>query len=629
MTNYFKDNDDLAYYFDRGLPWAELVEVAEHGFRAEGGFKTTEEALAFYREVLEMVGDFVASEIAPKVPAIDREGVHLENGEARVPAAFTEIFDKLNALELHGMSLPRELGGMNAPFLVSFVVSEMIGRADTSMMTHFGFHGVIAMALLMMSLREGSSQVDRTSHTIKTTRFEKQIREIAQGLAWGAMDITEPDAGSDMARLKARGEQDADGNWFVTGQKIFITSGHAKHHLVIARTEPEGDGSEAAGLKGLSMFLVEAYSDDEDGTRRRVVTMDRFEEKLGHHASVTASLQFERAPAQLIGKRGEGFRYMLMMMNDARVGVGFESLGLCENAYRLARDYAAERRSMGKTIDRHELIADMLDEMRTDIQGIRAVAMSAAFHEELAQRLRTEVDYYSPEDPTERKTLRRRQRTHERKARRLTPLLKYLASEKAVEMARRCIQIHGGNGYTREYGAEKLLRDALVLPIYEGTSQIQALMAMKDTLGDALKHPQAFLQRQAKVHWRSVAAKDPLEKRVAKLRLLVFGAINHLLAQTAASKLKPMLDKSPAEWPSAFKSGWDPKRDFAVALLHAERLTRMLADESVCVLLLGQATEHADRRDVLERYLERAEPRMRFLHDEIMTTGSRILGTLA
>jgi hypothetical protein len=443
------------------------------------------------------------------------------------------------------------------------------------------------------------------------------------------MDITEPDAGSDMAALRCIGEQDEAGNWYVSGEKIFITAGHGKYHFVIARTEKPGDPADPmAGLKGLSMFLVPAY-EDKKGKRTRFVTLSRLEEKMGHHMSVTANLGFERTPAFLIGQRGEGFKYMLTLMNNARLGVGFECIGTCEAAYRVAAAYAAERPSMGKTIDQHEMIADYLDEMRTDIRGLRAMAMFGAFHEELGQKLQVQLDRAPPAEEVARKQLKRRVARHKANSRRVTPLLKYLAAEKAVEMARRCVQILGGNGYTTEYPAEKLLRDAVVMPIYEGTSQIQCLMAMKDTLTGIMKNPQEFVKRLAQTRWRTLSARDPLERRVARLQLLSLSTQQYLMRKTATDKMKSLPGKPLAEWPRAFAKNWDPKRDFAFAMLHAERLTRILADEAVCEVLLAQVSEHPDRRPLLEAYLERAEPRCRYLHDEITTTGQRLLDQLS
>lgn len=629
MGNFFKDNDDLQFYFDRGIDWTTLVELTEHRFHSPDGPKSTSEAVELYREIAELVGEFVADEIAPHVAQIDREAVRFENGEVVFPERLQSIFDGLNEMGLHGLCVPRELGGMNSPLLLYLLLSEILARADVSVMAHHGFHGGIAMAMLVFSIREGTTKVDPETGQILETRFEPFIREIVNGKAWGCMDITEPDAGSDMAALRARGEQDENGNWFVTGQKLFITSGHGKYHFVIARTEEAKDPNDPfAGLGGLSMFLVPTY-EERDGKRVWLASLDRIEEKLGHHASVTAQISFERTPAFLIGKRGEGFKHMLTLMNNARLGVGFECIGLCEAAIRMAEDYARERRSMGKTIDRHEMIADYLDEMRTDVVALRAVCITAAQHEEIASKLELQLQFGAPSNETERKRLERRVRRHKRMARRYTPLLKYFGAEKAVEMARRCVQIHGGVGYTKEYGAEKLLRDAMVMPIYEGTSQIQALMAMKDTLGFILKDPRSFLTRGAQARWRSISARDPLERRVARLQVLSHAAQQHLIVRTAGDKLRGLGEKPITEWPEVLTMNWNPKRDFAFAMLHAERLTRILFDEAAAEILLEQAKAHPERRALLERWLERAEPRSRYMLDEIQSSGDRLLASLA
>ena len=627
MANFYADNPDLKFYVDRGLDWGPLVELTEYLYRTPDGFKSAHEAVDSYRDILELVGEFVADEIAPHVAEIDRAGVRFEDGEAIFGDRQRRIFEQIKALELHGMCLPREFGGQNCPVLMFFLTSELFARCDVSVMAHHGFHGGMAMAMLAFSLTEGTTEFDVGSGKIVSTRFGEYIDEIRTGAAWGCMDITEPNAGSDMAALRAVGEQDDQGNWFVSGQKIFITSGHGKYHFVIARTESSVGDDPFAGLEGLSMFLVPAYEDTEGG-RRRIATLDRLEEKLGHHGSATASLTFERAPAHLIGKRGEGFKYMLTLMNNARVGVGFECIGLCEAAIRLAKEYASERASMGKTIDRHEMIADYLDEMEIDIIGLRALATYGAYNEELAQKTNMLINA-NVIDGEALKAHQAKLKGFKRRARWVTPLLKYLGAEKAVDMARRCVQIHGGVGYTTEYGAEKLLRDAMVMPIYEGTSQIQSLMAMKDTLVGVLKNPRRFAKRVAQAKLRSASARDPLERRVAKLTSLSLASQQHLLTRTAADKYRALKGRPMAEWPDRFLKNWDPKRDFSYAMLHAERLTRQLADEAVVRILWEQAERFGERRTLVERYLDRAEPRARFLHDEITTTGQRILDSLA
>ncbi len=630
MANFYDDNADIRFYVERGIDWEPIVRLTEHEFQSEDGFENTAEAVDFYREVLTMLGEYVGEEIAPNWAELDKMKPVVKDGEVVYPKAWDEMFDAIKELEVHGLCVPRELGGMNAPLMVLQFMNEMFARADVSVCAHHGFHGGMALAALSYSILEGSTEFSKDPHPhISKTRFQQCIDEIVAGEEWGSMDITEPDAGSDMAQLRAKGEVDADGNWFVTGQKIFITSGHGKWHFVIARTEePTGDDA-FSGLKGLSMFLVPAFDKrDKDGKPVRThTTIDGVETKLGHNGSATVAISFERAPAYLIGNRGEGFKYMLLLMNGARVGVGFESLGLCEAAYRKAVSYAAERRSMGKTIDQHEMIADYLDQMRVDLAGIRAINVKACWHEEIAQKTEMRLRFDTDLSEEDRKRLQKQHKRHKSKARHLTPLLKYQASEKAVEMARLAIQIHGGNGYMTEYGVEKLLRDAVVMPIYEGTSQIQALMAMKDNLLGVVKNPRRFLAQGAQIRWRMVGGSE-LDRRVAKLEHIQHSTIRFLLTRLTANKLGELPQHSPGEWGKVM-TGWDPKKDFALAMLHAERLIQILIDVAIARELHEQASHFPERRELLLAWLERAEPRCRYLQDVITTTGLRLLGDLA
>lgn len=629
MANYYDDNEDIRFYVDRGIDWEPLVRLTEYDFKAPDGFKNTKEAVEFYRDTLQLVGGFVADEIGANVAALDLARPKLVKGEVEYPALMNTLFEKLHGLELHGLAVPRELGGMNAPALVFQLTTELFARGDVSICAHHGFHGGMALAAIMYSLMEGSTEFDPSVPGITKTRFKAAIDDILTGGSWGSMDITEPHAGSDMANLRCKGEQDADGRWFVTGQKVFITSGHGRWHFVIARSEERKGEGAFDGLDGLSMFLVEAYEPDAEGKPvRKHTTLDAVEHKLGHHGSATVAISFERAPAELIGKRGEGFKMMLLLMNGARVGVGFEALGLAEAAYRQAKAYAEQRPSMGKTIDRHEMIADSLDEMATDLQAIRCLAVTAGWTDEIAQKIGIRLRYMPPSDPAEREALETQARRFGRRARHLTPLLKYLASEKAVEISRRNLQIHGGAGYMVEYGAEKLIRDALVMPVYEGTSQIQSLMAMKDNLMAAVRHPRTFLRESAAARWRAVSARDPLERRVARLQSARAQAIQFLLSRLAGSKIRELRAQPVGQWSSHLQT-FDPKRDFALAMLHAERLTKILIDAAVAEELYTQGKAHPDRMPILERWLDRAEPRTRFLLDEITTTGARLLKKLA
>ena len=542
---------------------------------------------------------------------------HLENGEVVEAPVVRELMEAIGQLGLAGLCVPRELGGMNAPLLVFQLTQELLARADTSLCAHVGFHGGIAMAALLYSVLEGTTTFG--DDRIAETRFRELIDEIVAGKAWGSMDITEPGAGSDMAALRTRAEQLADGTWVVTGQKIFITSGHGRWHFVVAKT---GDG----GLEALSLFLVPAWDWAPDGGKIWRAAFTGVEEKLGHTASATVSIAFDRSPAFLVGAQGRGFQQMLVLMNNARIGVGFESLGVAEAAWRAAKAYAAERPSMGKTIDRHEMIAEILEDMQTDIQAVRALGVAACLHEEVAQKIDL-VSRFLPLEPARKEALARTQRRSRRRSRALTPILKWLASERCVAIARASIQVHGGAGYIVETGVERLLRDAMVFPIYEGTSQIQALMVMKDTLLGVVKDPGRFLKEMAAVRWRTLSG-DPLARRVAQLRLTALQAVQFLLLRLTGAKARELPLTNPGAWKAAF-ANWDPKRDFALAMLHAERLTSLCADAAVAEVLLEQVERDPARAELLERWLEKAEPRSRWRYDELTTIGLRLLGTLA
>ena len=625
MAHFIRDNPDLQFYLDRWIDWGALRAMSEIRTDDPDAPASDEEAAEFWKEILDLIADFSANEIAPHGAQLDREAVEMVDGEVVFPERLQGIFEQIAAMGLHGICLPRELGGMNCPLFLYMVQCEIISRADVSVMTHHGFHGGMATAMLMYSLEEGSTEYD-DSLTITKTRFAEPMADILSGEAWGCMDITEPDAGSDMGALRCVCEQGEDGQWTVSGQKIFVTSGHGRYHFVIARTE-EADEGAFGGLSGLSFFLVETYTPNEDGTRTRHAQIERIEEKLGHHASATVTINFDRTPAQLVGSRGDGFKQMLLLMNNARIGVGFESLGLAESAWRMAREYAAVRRSMGKTIDQHELVADMLDEMQSSVEGLRALCMRVAMLNETFQRKRMRLNHLMADDDPERPALAREVAELKNSTRRLTPLVKLVGSEVAVKMGRMAIQIHGGSGYTTEYGAEKLLRDALVLPIYEGTTQIQALMATKDNLVSVTKDPARFARQLAK-HWqRSLFADDPLERRVAGLRHGSLTAMRTLMARVVKHKYGVAKANPELTLARAFKT-WDPNVDFAPALLQAENLSWMLADAATAEELWRQAKLHGDRRPVLERFLERAETRANDRLHRIQHTGDRLLNQL-
>jgi alkylation response protein AidB-like acyl-CoA dehydrogenase len=622
MANFFTDNADLIFQYTHGFAWDELARLTELDYSLDGGPKNIGEARAFYDEVVSLVGDLSANKIAPQAAAIDREGAHLVKGEVTTPKAMAAIEKAFAEAGFFGMTVPRELGGSNTPLAVYFACTELVSRADVSLLTTLGFYGGTAMALLAYSINEGSAKPGAAGRMLESTRFDKEIREIVEGKNWGCMVLTEPDCGSDLGAIRTTGTL-RDGKWYLNGNKIFITSGHGEYEIVLARTEPKSN--EGLGLKGLSLFFVRRHL-ERGGKRVDNVRIDKVEEKLGHHGSATCSLVYEDSEAELIGERGQGFELMLLMMNGARIAVGFESIGLCQAAYNQASAYAELRRTMGKAIAEHELVAEMLMDMDTDIRGMRALAVECVNQQELAHKYEVLMRFRPPASEPERAQLRKRIAKLKRRARELTPLLKYIGGEKAVEIARKNMQIHGGAGYMAEVGAEKLLRDALVIPVYEGTSQIQALMVLKDHLLSVLRKPAAFAKGMSAASIGATTAKSATERSLNLARLEIYRSMTHLLSHIAGRKLRKDLGSAlrqvPAhEWPryltQGFMRDWDMQVDFSYGLLHAERLTKMLVDVEIGGILFKQAAQFPERRIFAERHIRRMLPRVRYLSEEI------------
>ncbi len=631
-TNFFLDNDDLRFQLSR-VDWPTLVALQEAAFADEDAFKDPAEARAFYEDVLTNLGEFVAREIAPYEHELDAQHPELKDGEVIAPPRMKKILDQMQQLGALSLTLPRRLGGSNVPLMVQNVLVEMVTRADASVAAEFGFYSGIGQALLFYAMEEGS--VEMKDGVPVSTRFDDVVRRIAEHQEWGAMVLTEPGAGSDLAQIRAKATLAADGSWRVTGQKIFITAGHGDHHIVIARSE---DDKSHPGLKGLSLFYVPRFVDAKgqrckktDAGARRNFEIGGVEHKMGQHSAVAATINYDDSRAELLGQRGHGFLGMLMLMNNARISVGFEGIGTCETAWRMARAYAEERVTMGKPIAHHEMIADYLDEMEVVIRGLRAITFDAAYHEEVSARLKV-MSKVKPAAEAEQKETDKKIRRHKRKARQLTPLIKYWAGEECVRQARMCMQIMGGVGYITETGAEKILRDALVIPVYEGTSQIQALMALKDNLQAAIRNPTRFLSDLATARLETLSTRTELERGEARLRHHALSAMQTIITRIAADKLGDVRGRPLAEWKSAFMKDWNPQKDFSFGLLHAERLTKLLTWSAVAEVLVRQASEtkgtadYEERASLALRFIERFEPRARGVVAEIEATGGSLIG---
>ncbi len=459
MANYFLDNPDLLYHFDR-LDIKDIVGMTENDFKQADKFDYApvnyEDAIENYKRVLEVVGDIAANYIASRAAGIDEEGAVFEDGKVKYAKGTKEALDMLAKAELLGMILPREYGGLNFPTTIYMMAVELISRADASLMNIFGLQDI------------GKTIAQFADDNQK----EEFLPEFASGKYTGAMALTEPDAGSDLQAVKLTAYQDEKGKWFLRGVKRFITNGNGEVLLVLARTEA---GTKDA--RGLSMLAC--YGDE-------TVKVRRIEHKLGIHGSPTCELQFNDTPAQLIGTRRFGLlKYVIYLMNRARVGIGAQSLGISQQAYEEALKYAKAREQFGKPIYNLPVISNMLIDMRVNLEANRSLFYSTCVWLDRKEKYEEEVDKLkSLKQPFSEMNEKLKEAT--KIVTLLTPVTKYVLSESANKITYDSMQIHGGTGYMKEFMVERLARDARITNIYEGTSQMQIVAAAGGVINDVL-----------------------------------------------------------------------------------------------------------------------------------------------
>src|SRR6266545_5088962 len=468
MPNYFLENEDLVTTFDRILRWDEIVPLSE------GTDADVADTVSTWREVLSVAGEYIGSEVAKRARLVDELGVIRDHGKVSISAPLQMNIKGLAELGLVGLSFPKEHGGSGLPFTVTAFVIEMLARGCASTMIQ---NGIAYTAPAAMIFRDGTDEQKQT-----------YLPPLARGEISGAVAMTEPEAGSDVGNLSTTATL-RDGCWFLDGRKQFISAGNGDFVIVLARS-----AAGSKGLEGLSLFIADRLIDDpsrsgvpssmrdpsgsvsssrDSAERRENYKVERAEHKFTIRGSPTCSLVFEGTRAQPLGEIGQGWRGITRFMNESRIGVGIQGLGIAQAALAAAQVYAARRVQMDKPIREHPMIAEMLLEMETTVAGLRALVVEAAALQDAVM--------HSTDDRTAWRL------------RELTPLVKWYGAEEAVHTCRRALQIFGGYGVVTEYDVERHMRDALITPIYEGTSQIQSLMAVRDLMRSLLRKPQSLL----------------------------------------------------------------------------------------------------------------------------------------
>ncbi len=447
MANFFTDNADLKFTLEN-LDLSPICRMIEDDFKFAETFDTAPrdfaDALDNYRRALEVVGGIAGDNIAPRADVVDKTGAQFADGKVTYHPYTLQNLEDLTKAGVMGVMLPHKFGGLNFPVTVYTMMTEMVSRADASLQNIFGLQDIAETINLF-----GNDE-----------QKEKYLPDFAKGLLDGAMDLTEPDFGSDLQSVRLRAWQDENGQWYLNGMKRFITNGCAQVHLVLARSE-EGttDG------RGLSMFICEKCPQ---------LVVRRIEDKLGIHGVATCELQFNDVPAQLCGKRRLGLiRYVMSLMNGARVAISAQAVGIAEAAFRAARKYAAEREQFKKSIDQFPAIYSMLSAMKVKVTAARALLYETTRVVDLRSTYGHLCENGIPAEED-----RAAQKYYTKLAALLTPMCKALATESANQVAYDAIQVHGGTGYMRDFEAERYYRDARITNIYEGTTQLQVVAAI-------------------------------------------------------------------------------------------------------------------------------------------------------
>ncbi|MDD3743256.1 MAG: Acyl-CoA dehydrogenase C-terminal domain-containing protein [Lentimicrobiaceae bacterium] len=449
MANFYSDNPNLKFHLNHPL-MEKIVRLKERNYtekeKHDFAALDLEDALDSYDKVLEIVGEISGDIIAPNAESVDHEGPQLVNNEVVYARGTRENYDALVKSGMIGMSLPREYGGLNFPMVPYVMAAEIVSRADA------GFANIWGLQDCAETIHEFGSEEIKEEYL---PRFNKG--------ATAAMDLTEPDAGSDLQAVQLKATQDPKtGTWYLNGVKRFITNGDADISLVLARSEPN-----TTDARGLSLFVYDRA--------QKAVKIRRIENKLGIKGSPTCELVFTNAPAKLIGDTRMGLiKYVMSLMNSARLGVGAQSVGLAEAAWREALKYAQEREQFGKAIIQYPAVYEMITNMQVKTDAVRTLLYETARFVDVYKAF-TYTAQERKLEPAEREDLK----YYTRLADVFTPLLKLFSSEYCNQIAYDAIQIHGGTGYMKDFPVERIWRDARITTIYEGTSQLQVVAAIR------------------------------------------------------------------------------------------------------------------------------------------------------
>jgi alkylation response protein AidB-like acyl-CoA dehydrogenase len=547
---------DMELFIDHRFDWERYLRLRR------GGTVNVDDEVATYKDVLRTTAE-ICEAIEEGSRGHWHEEVKLDHGTVVVPPHIAAGYEKLRGAGLLCLTMDPEYGGYGLPALVNTTYLEMVARADASLMTIIGLQAGVALDIE----RYGSEEMKK-----------RYLPAFVTGELQGSMDLTEPQAGSDLGGITTRATRDGD-RYFLDGGKIFITNGGAQVHLVLARDGATYEQSKST-TNGLNLMLCPTTLPD---GRRNGLRVARVESKLGIHGSPTCVIEFDHAEAFLLSKPGQGFRAMLDLMNNARLGVAAQAIGIAEAAYGAAREYAAQRVQFGGPILQQPLVKSMLTLMRINIEAARALLYRTSALIDMTEAIHAHLESGRGTGAPDATKLQEELERNTQLIRFFTPLCKYFATEISNHVTRQGIQVHGGIGYMAETPAGHYHSDSIITTIYEGTSEIQASFALKEMAKGAL-----------------FATLETIEGELADVKQ------HPELAQLVSDGVRTIRD-------SVGHLMGDPQ----YALLNAKRVAEMVIDVVVSAELLCQADLAEGRPELARSFIHRHIPGVRINAERI------------
>ncbi len=574
--NYFSNESEWKWLFKNAIDWDRIIPLYYPEFPTEEGFENQEEVVDFFSEILDSIGNWSGTSVSEIAEHLDKEGPGVVADGITIPNEHLQrLYKEAAELQFYGICAPKEYGGLEAPYLIYMLSLSFLSRASIGACSQLSFF---------------VSMIDMLQRFCSEDMQKKWIPRVIKGESSGCMVMTEPDCGSDLGAMKTIAKKQDDGTYKITGNKIFITNGGGGCAFTLAKTPNSGEG-----LKGLSLFFMEQVNDDESLNYQVV----KNEEKMGMHGSFTCELVFENSVGHLLGEEGEGFRQMTELMNEARVLTGSQGLGGLEASLSYAKEYATQRKAFGTPLVELPLMKRNLTDWETERDAMRALLVDTTSHFDIYHRLHKKLVFTGDLNESDKKTYKRAKMW----VRKRTPLVKFYLTEANQQISCRSLAVLGGHGYMKEYPMERYVRDSFAPVLYEGTSQIQALMAMKDLMKYTMRNPQAFFSGVIAGHpaggfARGLKAweRDFLSKRYEFKKGFLKLIIGCLRPENSGDLLK--MEK------------WEKNKEGMDELMsHAETLCQGLCYIETLRVLRDHANKDSSRAALYHRYSRLVEPR--------------------